>query len=154
MTITPVCMRCITYSVSCCILARSTPRCAARASLSLARRASPYARRAVRKNVAPNRPACVKLASRAALLIHKITLLAKYGEGADGGVEHGHAAAHEHAAAREQDEQQGAEAAADAAARICEQDDTDDVDQGLCILLYVEAGRASVQGDDEQLGGH
>src|SRR3569833_4301074 len=83
----------------------------------------------------------------------QITLLAKYGEGADGGVEHGPAAAHEHAAARERDAQQGAEAAADAAARKCEQDGTDDVDQGLCIQLHVEAGRASVLGVVVLLGG-
>src|SRR3569832_486736 len=37
----------------------------------------------------------------------QITLLAKYGEGAENNEEHNQAAAHEHAAARERDDQQG-----------------------------------------------
>src|SRR3569832_1022433 len=57
----------------------------------------------------------------------QITLFAEDGEGADGGIQHGQASAHEHAAARERDDQQGAKSAADAAARIREQDDADDV---------------------------
>src|SRR3569832_1515115 len=77
------------------------------------------------------REACI--ARRAAA--PQITLFAEDGEGADGGIQHGHAAAHEHAAARERDDQQGAKSAADAAARIREQDDADDVDERLRVQL-------------------
>src|SRR3569832_1197863 len=47
----------------------------------------------------------------------QITLLAKYGEGADGGVEHGNATKQKHAAARGRGGRRGAGAAAGAAAR-------------------------------------